>query len=135
MSREDAIRFMTLVDLFSASPATNPQFESEATRVYEAEDDVHLYGLPKMIEFIGEANRPIVLKVLELLGIGSSKPAPELKQRSTADLFKLLADQSPELTVEDTIEYLIEDAVPKGVLLMVTGKPSQGKSTLVFHWA
>lgn len=75
MSRQKAIRFMTLVDQFTTNPERNAgKLKDEALDIFrnlEADkpEKRSLYGVPFILSHIGESNRTILDHVLELLNL------------------------------------------------------------------
>lgn len=66
-----------------------------------------------------------------LTGTGSSRvPSSDVEGTLT-----LIRNQPPESFERQEIKYLIEPEIPRGALVLITGNPGCGKSTLVMHWS
>jgi len=74
-----------------------------------------------------------IVKPETLAFVRNLKPKAESKA-SIEDTLALIRSQPPESFDRQDIKYLIEPVIPKGALVLITGKPGSGKSTLVMHW-
>jgi len=74
-----------------------------------------------------------IVKPETLAFVRNLKPKAESKT-SIEDTLALIRSQPPESFDRQDIKYLIEPVIPKGALVLITGKPGSGKSTLVMHW-
>jgi putative DNA primase/helicase len=68
---------------------------------------------------------------------GTNEPPPSTicpTPTKAADVLSIIASQPPESFDKQEITYLIEPEIPRGALVMISGKPGSGKSTLVLKW-
>lgn len=70
----------------------------------------------------------------ETLAFVRNQKAKAQSTVSVEDTLALIRNQPPESFDWQDIKYLIEPLIPKGALVLITGKPGSGKSTLVMHW-
>ena len=83
-------------------------------------------GLPYLTDLVTP-------EVLQMLRDFKAPKAAKAKQ-TVAEILEIIRNHPPEWFPPEEITYLIEPEIPKGFLVLVTGVPGSGKSTLVLHW-
>jgi archaellum biogenesis ATPase FlaH len=70
----------------------------------------------------------------ETIEIVRSLDKPGVQKADAAGVLTLIRMQPPESFERTPIKYLIDPLIPAGSLVMITGQPGSGKSTLVLQW-